>query len=629
MTADLNNIDAHVDEEIYEALNPKDPKSFFLFAGAGSGKTKTLVEVLKKVRKNHGQHFLLRRQRIAIITYTNAAADEINHRLEQSILFQVSTIHSFCWDLIQGLTTDIREWVRQNLKEELADLHTAQAKSRDLNNKSSLERAVRIASKTKRLDGLDKISKFTYNPNGDNLSKDSLNHVEVVAITAHFINDKQLMREIVVDRFPIILIDESQDTKKDLVDAFFALQSALPNRISLGLLGDTMQRIYADGKENLGKDLPVDWLKPVKKMNHRSQKRIVELINTIRKSVDDKMQTARVEKNGGVARLFIAPTDANKSKVEDFVSSRMAELTGDNGWLGAEEQTMTLILEHHMAARRMQFLDFFTPLYENNRLRTGLLDGSLASIGLFIKILIPIIVAHQKGDQFTISRIVKNYSPLISKKSLLLAEEKLKQLQKAKMAVEDLLALWDNGHDPTGIAILQNLSSSGLFELHYLLRPLGAVQLENGTTDVDDLEESTEADQVSALEMALSAPFSQILHYDRYLSEKSQFGTHQGVKGLEYARVSVVIDDVESRGFLFKYEKLFGAAALSDGDRKNIQDGNDSVMDRTRRLFYVACSRAKESLAIIAYSQSPLLVQGNAKDFGWFADEEIEMVGKL
>jgi len=33
--------------------------------------------------------------------------------------------------------------------------------------------------------------------------------------------------------------------------------------------------------------------------------------------------------------------------------------------------------EHHMAAKRMGFFDFFEPLYKVSRLSTGILDGSL------------------------------------------------------------------------------------------------------------------------------------------------------------------------------------------------------------------------------------------------------------
>ena len=46
------------------------------------------------------------------------------------------------------------------------------------------------------------------------------------------------------------------------------------------------------------------------------------------------------------------------------------------------------------------------------------------------------------------------------------------------------------------------------------------------------------------------------------------FGTHQGVKGLQFDRVLAILDDDEARGFLFSYEKLFGAKETSDTDKK-------------------------------------------------------------
>ena len=40
------DIDGHVDAEIAACLNLTSPRSFFLFAGAGSGKTRSLVTAL-------------------------------------------------------------------------------------------------------------------------------------------------------------------------------------------------------------------------------------------------------------------------------------------------------------------------------------------------------------------------------------------------------------------------------------------------------------------------------------------------------------------------------------------------------------------------------------------------------
>ena len=64
----------------------------------------------------------------------------------------------------------------------------------------------------------------------------------------------------------------------------------------------------------------------------------------------------------------------------------------------------------------------------------------------------------------------------------------------------------------------------------------------------------------------------------------------------------VIMDDAESRGFMFKYEKLFGVQEKTTKDLENERAGKDSSIDRARRLFYVTCSRAKKSLAIVAYS---------------------------
>ena len=48
---DDNNFDDHVDDEIHTYLSFDKPSSFFLFAGAGSGKTRSLVNALKYLRR--------------------------------------------------------------------------------------------------------------------------------------------------------------------------------------------------------------------------------------------------------------------------------------------------------------------------------------------------------------------------------------------------------------------------------------------------------------------------------------------------------------------------------------------------------------------------------------------------
>lgn len=619
-----NDIDNSVDSVLFDCLKVESPKSFFLFAGAGSGKTRSLVNVLKEFEKTYGKQFRLERKKIAIITYTNAAADEIIHRSAHCSIFQVSTIHSFAWGLIKNFSDDIKLWLKGNLETEITKLDELQGKSRNLQNKTSLDRAKKISSKNKRYSNLDNIVKFTYNPNGDNITRDSLNHSEVISIAAFFINNKLLMQDILACKYPIVLIDESQDTKKELVDAFFKLYDRKKDAFSLGLFGDTMQRIYSDGKEKLGENLPADMLQPAKKMNHRSNKRIIKLINNIRKDVDGQVQIPRIEKAEGLVRFFICNRGLDKSKVESIVSSNMSKITDDLKWDSdlVEHDVKTLILEHHMAARRMGFLDFFEPLYRVTKLKTGLLDGSLSSLNFFTKTILPLVIAFESDDKFEIARIVKKNSRFLKKETLKKSENQVEDIKNANEALSSLFSLFKGDSEPSLLAILKNIYKSQLFPIPEILLPI-ASRVDN--PEPDSAEDNVD-EIINAWDSALLSPFSQVRNYEVYLSEDSKFGTHQGVKGLEYDRVMVVIDDEEAGGFMFSYDKLFGAKGLTTTDEKNLEEGKETGIDRTNRLFYVACSRAKESLAIVAYTDNEESVKATIMENNWFSDDEIEII---
>ncbi|MDO9318256.1 MAG: UvrD-helicase domain-containing protein [Gammaproteobacteria bacterium] len=610
-----------VDEEIYGCLNLNAPRSFFLFAGAGSGKTRSLVEVLKRFRKDNIQRLRLNGQKVAIITYTNAARDEINRRLEFDPAFSVSTIHSFSWELIKSHQQNIREWLKSHLRTEIGELEAAQAKGR-AGTKAAEDRPRQIAAKTRRLESLDQIKAFTYNPNGANTGKDSLNHAEVINLASEFLAAKPLMRRILIRKFPILLIDESQDTKRELMDAFFAVQKQHGGEFSLGLFGDTMQRIYSDGKTDLGQNIPDDWVKPAKKINYRCPPRVVALINRIRADVDQQMQEVHKSDGDGFVRLFIVDTSTffDKEEFENAVSLKMAEVTGDDKWVDHVTGNKTLTLEHHMAALRGGFSAFFDPLYGVDSLRTGLLDGSLSGITFFSSKILPLVKSFQASDQLSLSRIVTRYSDLLSKDKLKASTNPRADIDTAKLAVDSLCALWNKDKAPTLVSILTEIYRSGLFKIP---ENLGTIAARSGDTFEAAEDESDVNPIIDAWDTALQCGFSEFEEYVRYISDQSRFGTHQGIKGLQFPRVMVILDDEEARGFLFSYDKLFGAAEPSANDLKNKSEGKETSVDRTRRLFYVTCSRAEDSLAIVAYTKDPKKVKGYVLKQGWFAEEEI------
>ena len=83
--------------EVYGCLERKE--SFLVEAGAGAGKTYTLVKALHYLIHRY-QHILPQRhQKVACITFTNVAKDEIDARTDRSPLVYCNTIHAFCWSL--------------------------------------------------------------------------------------------------------------------------------------------------------------------------------------------------------------------------------------------------------------------------------------------------------------------------------------------------------------------------------------------------------------------------------------------------------------------------------------------------------------------------------------------------
>jgi DNA helicase-2/ATP-dependent DNA helicase PcrA len=618
LVADNSHLDDGTDEQIARCVDLAQPRSFFLFAGAGSGKTRSLIKAINVVRAASGEVLRRRGQKIGVITYTNAACDEIVRRAEFDPVVQVSTIHSFAWGLIEGFDEDICRWVASDLVRSIAELKAEEAKGRP-GTKASATRIASIASKERRLQGLPSIRRFIYSPTGDNRTRDSLNHAEVLGITAAFLTEKPTLRKVVVSRFPFIFIDECQDTNKALVDAMFALEQAHRGSFGLGLLGDTMQRIYSDGKVNIEGNLPEEWAKPVKQLNHRCPKRVVRLINRVRSSVDRQEQTPRTDSPEGFVRFFCLPADTpNKTEAEAKAAAVMAELTGDAAWKDLASRK-TLILEHHMAAKRMGFVGIFSALSGISDFRTGLLDGTLPAISLFAKTMLPFVKAHRANDKFALGKIVRDASPLLRKDALKAAAEQKAQLDLARKAA-GLLVQQHDGRDPTLREVASLIMETSLFSVPEIVAStISKKTNEAPLATAEDEAADPLPERIVAIEAFLDCPFSEIEPYAKYVSGESAFDTHQGVKGLEFPRVMVVIDDTDARGFMFNYDKLFSAPHVGNsgvGDK-------ESTADRTRRLFYVTCSRAEQSLAIVGYAADPGNLARQLEGTGWFEHNEI------
>lgn len=623
------SIDDAVDSSIATYLDPHTARSFFLYAGAGSGKTRSLVQALRVGTETRGRDLALRGQQIAVITFTNAAADEISGRLASDPLVAVSTIHSFAWNLVRDHQEDIRGWLKQEITNAIVALESSPSRA---GSKKEIDRIYRLERARERAVSVDDIRRFIYSPTSDNREREALNHSEVIKLTSHLLMNKPLLAKILTARHPILFIDESQDTNRGLLEAFMHVAEEHAGRFVLGLFGDTMQRIYNEGKIDIETSIPASWATPAKAMNHRSPERIVHLSNRIRAGIDDHTQEARSDRGVGTVRLFVAEINADTASVEESAAAQMAETTGDSGWIDpvtndeqaeGEPPVKHLILEHSMAANRFGFAQLFAALKTRSGGRTSTLDGSVPELQVFLDQVAPLVQAHRRGDKFTVARIVRERSPLLTKQTLEQVVPGSGALQailaRCQSAVDRLTALWDGGSSPTLGQVAEVLDDTALFPVATSIKAaLLAAEAEGG--------DGGSTPEIDAWQSCLTSPFSQVERYGQYFAGATSFATHQGVKGLEFPRVMVVISDEEAGGFMFSYEKLLGAKELTSADIENAAEGKDSSLSRTRRLMYVTASRASESLAIVAYTSKPRAVQAFAIENDWFTRDEIVLL---
>lgn len=387
-----------------------------------------------------------------------------------------------------------------------------------------------------------------------------------------------------------------------------------------------MQRIYADGKVGLERAVPVDWERPALVVNHRCPKRIVELLNQIRSQADGAKQEAREDAPDGVVRLFLVQDadEVDKLKLEAAAAQEMARVAADDGWID-RDAVKVLTLEHSMAARRGGFDGFFMPLYRITRYRTGLLGGTLSGVAFFASQVLPLVKAMQAQDRFGMARVVKEHSPIVSAERLGASRGSLEEVGKAARAAESMATLWDDGADPILLDVLKTIAQTGLLDLPDVFAPiLSDPDTHGGEAEPKPADAKDDTNpEIDAWREALTVPFSQLHAYVEYISDRSPFGTHQGIKGLQFPRVMVILDDNEARGFMFSYEKLLGAKPLTTTDENNRLESKDTSVDRTLRLFYVTCSRTQQSLGIIVYTKEADRVANQMLELGWFSGDEI------
>ncbi|ARD48491.1 UvrD-helicase domain-containing protein [Sporosarcina sp. P33] len=588
--------DQLVDEELKSYVNLIEPKSFFLLAGAGSGKTRSLVTILQHIHDEHGQQLRNEGKKIGVITYTKAASEEINRRLDHIDVFQVSTIHSFAWNIIRYFQQDIKDYLIDSTQKKLTDLvDKIESKEHKGQKPTETQQGDRVKLEAQ-LAEWKKVNKFDYSPDINNRATGYLGHTHVISIFQGFLINKSFFRKLFVSKYPILLIDECQDTETKLMEALILMEEEHDN-FCLGLFGDMMQRVYSSGKADL-QDAIAHWEnKPIKEMNWRSQERIIHFNNQLRKSEDGLTQYPNKDKRHGVFMVYIRPVKSEKVReVELEIKEKFKKKIQIE-----DKEINSLILEHKMAARRNGFLNLYESLNVGPT-ENALRDASGKELTFIRKIIFRLHEICLTGcDKVSMLKMLREEKVLKGK------DLKWRDMLEIAEGLNKYLLLFNDIDDRPMKDYITELHKLDLFDIPEIL-----------------LLEDEKSEKWRNWNIALNCTCSEFDRYFKYKEKVDGFVTQQGSKGLEYNNVMVIINDDEQGGNQISYEKLFGVDGLSVTDINNIKQNKDNALSRTRRLFYVAASRAKESLAIVIYTKDVNKTKAFFINHDLAKDEEID-----
>ena len=121
---------------------------------------------------------------------------------------------------------------------------------------------------------------------------------------------------------------------------------------------------------------------------------------------------------------------------------------------------------------------------------------------------------------------------------------------------------------------------------------------------IDDKLEEYMATNRYVYERVSMIKYNEFRQLYSYLQQQQPFSTQHKTKGLEYNDVLVILNNTNWRKYDF--ESLFNASP----------NKKDSIKLRTRKLFYVCCTRAKNRLAVYYPSASLTVIQGAKSLFG-------------
>ncbi len=283
-----------------------------------------------------------------------------------------------------------------------------------------------------------------------------------------------------------------------------------------------------------------------------------------------------------------------------------------------------LVIVHRMAAKRLGFSQLYAALNDDapSSFKDGFMDATAWPVRPFQQFALPLADAVAGRREFEVMNLLRKYSPLLNRDEIPKAGISV-ILAKLRTASKDLSKMLTSKPQTTVRHVLEYIRNHQLMTLDpRILSYLDAgvprpIEIETHGDEEDGNRES------QAMDRFLACPAVEFWGYRTYIAEQSPFSTQQGIKGAEFERVLIIADDDEGTHFQFSYDKYFGIKPLSERDLANLDQGKETQVERTRRLFYVCCTRAMLDLAVILFTSDVISAERAVRGKNLFPADQI------
>ena len=421
---------------------------------------------------------------------------------------------------------------------------------------------------------------------------------------------------MIADRYDYIFIDEYQDTNTDIVCDL--IQVSQKSELTLCLFGDSMQSIYSDGVGNVDEYIGDSLISIPKPDNYRCAYEIIKFVNPLR--LDGLEQEVAFKRNAnaeietkesrhGFAKVLYSISEQKLTSHSSEEEKTAYQSKIDALIIKAKEYCSTakiLMLTNKAIAEKNHFKKLYKVFDDRYSDVGDHMEKYLSSIQVLE--FCDICNAYLRGEYNSLIKSIRSNGyairSLSDKKTIsdlmasIVANQNLSMWQAIELAAEKkLIKLSDSciNKIERERAFVEQYSNDEFYQKFKALY-LSGNNTYNRIKDMIDIPSEDVFDDWKAIYkrecfinelLSPDLKFIEALNYSKYLAEETEYITMHKTKGSSIQNVIVVMDE------FFWNEYNFSSLYLPESDT------NNNRVINSKKLIYVACSRAISGLVCV------------------------------